>query len=175
MPQFTLDVMTPEHREILLRTLSAHFRLPALRCHIRKCRRDNACAGRPAASGAKPACFGHLHPKETVTFDELMVVLNEIYRGTLWPPPAKAARRKWLEDNAIAIFRASLPRMPERAAGFERVHARFIAPPAPPVDVKAFLAEAKLELIRMEQEDAVRETLLRSPTGRQRMKNAANP
>ena len=170
-PSLTLPVMTPEHRRILFETMADHFRLPALRCRIRGCRRKDICDGLLGAID-KPACFGHLHPIDAEQVDKIMAIMNEIYRGTLWPPPAKDGLRKWNEDQALEIFRAALPRMPECAAGFEILHASFTAPPTPPIDVQAFLAEAKLEVMRaehslamMDARDAIQKAAARSASG----------
>jgi hypothetical protein len=171
-PSLTLPVMPPEHRRILLETMADHFRLPARRCRIRGCRRKGICDGLLGAAG-KPACFGRLHPNDVARCDKIMAVMTEIYRGTLWGPPAKDGDRKWDQETAIAIYRAALPRMPERSADFERVLARFNAPPAPPVDVQAFLAEAKLELARWQHDDAMEALWDPAPATRARTKNAA--
>ena len=77
MSPYSLPVMTSEHRRILFETMADHFRLPALRCHIRGCRRKNACHSRKEADG-KPACFGHLHPTDVEHFDKIMAIMIEI-------------------------------------------------------------------------------------------------
>jgi hypothetical protein len=145
----------PAHRRILLEAAGSHFHLHAETCRVRACRRIHACRSTTTADGNhEPPCIAGLCDNDRATLDKLLHVLSGVYHGTLLPPPAEDGERQWLEDHAIAIMRAALPRLPDMAKPFAYWHKRFIAPPSPPLSAGEVLRQMKAE---MELDDLRRE------------------
>lgn len=137
------------HRGILLAAAAGHFNLHGQACRIRACRRIGACGrARLAADDAMPPCIDGLPPEHRATMHRLFDCLVRIYDGTLWPPAARDHAGKALHQPAIAIMRAALARMPERAAHFTNWHSRYCEPP---VDTGVVLARMRSELAAAER------------------------
>ena len=144
------ETIPPRHRAILLETLSDHFALRQSTCHRRACRRAGACCGARESCGrtaVAPPCIGNLGAADAAEIGHIVDILAEIHAGSIWLSPATNERPKWRQDQAIAVMRAALPRMPEHEPHFRRWYARFTEPP---IDTAKFLLEAQAELARAE-------------------------
>lgn len=150
------------HARILLDIMPTHFQ-PAKRfCRQRVCRRIGACRGAVSGVGDSdtvPPCLVGLHFRTADARDDLLEVLSDVYWGHPRCRSGSDDRTRRMEDAAIAIMRAALPRMPGRLDAFSIWHEIYIAPP---IDTAAFLVEAKAELARARQSLAAHDMIERA-------------
>ena len=141
------ETIPPQHRRILLETLSDHFALGTATCRRRACRRAGACRGGGHGADERPACIDNLPAVDSAEIGHVVTILADIHAGSIWLTPATGEPQRWRQDQAIAIMQAALARMPGHRAHFRRWHNRF---KAPSIDTAKFLMEARAELAHAE-------------------------
>jgi hypothetical protein len=131
-------------RNVLMRGCIDKLALPRI-CWQRACRRGGVCRVIDCDGGVPP-CLKALHPDDHREFEALFALVERIH-GRRYPPQRSTdAAQAALEDQALIVLIFCRRDLPGLDAWFPDWVKRHFAPPAPPIDTSALLAEMRATL-----------------------------